>query len=306
MAEIPAKTIPSLVSVVTPSLNQGGFIEETIKSVLSQDYSKIEHIVVDGGSTDSTTDILAHFEGRIRWVSEPDRGQADAVNKGFSMARGEILGWLNSDDTYLPGAISTVAEYFARHPEVVMVYGDAYFIDRDGRITGEYSTEQFRFERLAESCYICQPTVFIRAEVFKKIGDLNVDLQTCMDYDYWIRIGKYYPSTMIAFLKGKHFANSRMHSETKTTVLQEKHYEECLETVKRHFGSISDSWICAYMNVIGVKEQMKRYEKSTLFIKAFKRLFYVTKIYGWQWGWRSFIISCKEGIKYFEGIRGFR
>jgi hypothetical protein len=181
-----------------------------------------------------------------------------------------------------------------------MVYGDAYFIDRNGKIIDKYSTEQFRFERLAESCYICQPTVFIRQEVFKTIGELDTSLNLSMDYDYWIRIGKHYPSRMIAYLRGVYLANSRMHSETKTTLMQENHYQECLETVRKHFGSVPSSWICTYMNVIGVKEQMKRYERSNLLAQALIRLFYVTKIYGWQWGWKSFIFSCKEGIKYLR------
>lgn len=292
------------VSIITPSLSQGAFIEETIKSVLSQDYPHIEHIIVDGGSSDNTLDILEKYGDRTTWISEPDRGQADAVNKGFRMAKGDILGWLNSDDTYNPGAIRTAVEYLTQHPEVVMVYGDAYYIDREGRITGKYSTEPFRFERLAESCIICQPTVFIRAEVFKRIGELDVNLQFCMDYDYWIRIGKCYPSAKIAYLKGRYLANSRMHSETKTFRMPERHFEESMETVKRHFGSVSHSWMCAYMNVIGVREQMKRYEKSNVIAKALIRLFYVAKIYGLQWGWRSFIVSCKEGIKYLRNRSG--
>jgi glycosyltransferase involved in cell wall biosynthesis len=276
-------------------------LEETIRSVLSQDYPHVEHIIVDGGSTDGTLEVLKAFGDKIIWISEPDRGQADAVNKGFRLAKGDILGWLNSDDTYNPGAVATAVEYFNRHPEVVMVYGDAYYIDREGKIIGRYSTEPFRFERLAESCFICQPSVFIRADVVKRIGELDVNLQLCMDYDYWIRIGKHYPAAMIRYLQGKYFANSRMHGETKTVTMEESHYRECLETVKRHFGSIPNSWICAHMNVVGVKEQMRRHEKSNILVKALVRLFYVTKKYGWRWGWRSFIVSCKEGIKYLRG-----
>jgi glycosyltransferase involved in cell wall biosynthesis len=293
------------VSIVTPSLNQGSFIGETINSVLSQDYPYVEHIIVDGGSTDNTLEVLHTYGDKIIWISEPDSGQADAVNKGFRMAQGDILGWLNSDDTYNPGTVRAVFEYFTQHPQVVMVYGDAYFIDRDGRVTGKYSTEQYRYERLAESSFICQPTVFIRAEVFKRTGDLDVNLQTCMDYDYWIRIGKCYPATKIAYLKGKYLANSRMHSETKTFRMQERHYEESMETAKRHFGFVSDSWICSYINVLGVREQMKRYEKNNLIARAFIRLFFVAKVYGLRWGWRSFIISFKEGIKYFRNMFGY-
>jgi glycosyltransferase involved in cell wall biosynthesis len=292
------------VSIITPSLGQGAFVGETIRSVLSQDCPYVEHIIIDGGSTDNTFEVLNAYRDKITWISEPDRGQADAVNKGFRMAKGDILGWLNSDDTYNPGAVAEVVEYFARHPEVVMVYGDAYYIDRHGKIIGRYPTEQFRFERLAESSFICQPAVFIRADVVKKVGELDAGLQLCMDYDYWIRIGKNYPSTMIKYLEGKYLANSRVHGETKTVTMEESHYRECLETVKRHFGSIPHSWICAYMNVVGVTEQMRRHQKSNVVTKSLIRLFYVSKKYGWLWGWRSLVVSCKEGIKHLKRRSG--
>lgn len=122
-----------LVSIVTPSYNQGRYIEKTIRSVLNQDYPDLEYIVVDGGSTDHTLDILRKYEGRIRWVSERDGGQSEAVNKGFRMSRGEILGWLNSDDTYCPGAVRQAVTFLMEHPSVAMVYGDGYEIDEQGK-----------------------------------------------------------------------------------------------------------------------------------------------------------------------------
>ncbi len=119
-----------LVTIVTPSFNQAGFIEETIQSVIAQDYQPIEHLVIDGGSTDGTLELLRKYQDHLSWVSEPDRGQTDAINKGFRRAHGAILCWLNADDVLMPGAISTVASYFESHPQVSFVYGDVLAIDR--------------------------------------------------------------------------------------------------------------------------------------------------------------------------------
>jgi glycosyltransferase involved in cell wall biosynthesis len=282
-----------LISIITPSLNQGKFIEETIKSVLSQDYPQLEYLVMDGGSADNTVDILKKYEDRIQWNSGPDRGQADAVNKGFSMARGDILGWINSDDTYLPGAVSTVVEHFLQNPEIIMVYGDAYFIDGDGNVTGKYPSEHFRLKRLAEVCFLSQPAVFIRTEVFRKIGLLDINLQTCMDYEYWIRIAKAYPDSAIAYLKGKFLANSRSHSENKSTRLREIHYKEGMETAKKYFGYVSPFWMVGYM--IGrADEKMSSFEKSNIILRTLLSAFYITKIFGLRRGYEYVVVFLKE------------
>src|SRR5262245_11033457 len=151
-----------LVSIVTPSYNQGRYIEATIQSVLEQDYHHLEYLVLDGGSTDQTLTVLQRYEDRLLWISEKDRGQADAINKGFRLAQGQILGWLNSDDTYLPGTIRRVVDYFQTRRDVGMVYGEGYHVDASGKIIERYYTEPFSFQRLAEICFICQPTVFMR------------------------------------------------------------------------------------------------------------------------------------------------
>ena len=123
-----------LVSIVTPSFNQARFLRETIESVLNQNYPRIEYIVVDGGSNDGSQEILASYgESISSWMSEPDSGQTDALNKGFSMARGEIFAWLNSDDTYLPNAVSAAVQYLQDHPEIGMMYGKAFYMDEDGQ-----------------------------------------------------------------------------------------------------------------------------------------------------------------------------
>ena len=284
-----------LVSIITPSLNQGRFIEDTICSVLSQDYPQMEYIVIDGGSTDDTLEILRKYDKRLQWISEPDLGQGDAVNKGFSMARGEILGWLNSDDTYTPRAVSTIVQYFLQSPETVMVYGDAHFIDSHGHVTGEYPSERFRMKGLAKRCFLSQPAVFIRAEVFRKVGPFNTRLQTCMDYEYWIRIGKSYPETAIAYLKGTFLANSRSYSENKSARFREIHYKEAMETAQKYFGFVLPFWKVAYM--IGIaEERMKNFENSNVILRALLRMFYISKIFGVRWAYRYFIISFEEWL----------
>lgn len=132
-----------LISIITPSYNQGRYIEETILSVLNQDYPRVEYLVMDGDSTDNTREILAKYGTRLTWSSERDGGQADAINTGFRAATGDIFGWINSDDTYLPGALSKIVRYFQTHPDIDLVYGEGHLVDADGVILDRYPTEPF-------------------------------------------------------------------------------------------------------------------------------------------------------------------
>ena len=178
------------VSVVTPSFNQGQFIERTLQSVRSQTGAQISHLVVDGGSTDNTIDIIRNFGDEVKWVSEQDKGQADAVNKGILGTDGEIIGWLNSDDIYYPGAISKVVTFFDAHPEIDVIYGMADHIDRDDKAFEAYPSEPWNFERLKDACFICQPATFFRRRVVEQHGLLDDNLHYCMDYEFWLRLGK--------------------------------------------------------------------------------------------------------------------
>ncbi len=235
-----------LVSIITPSYNQGRFIEETILSVLTQDYPSIEYIIVDGGSTDETLAILGKYCNRIRWYSEEDLGQSNAINKGLRVAKGEILAYLNSDDTYLPGAIRRAVHYFTvDHPDSYFVYGEGYHINEKGTIIDRYPTEPFDFRHLAETCFICQPATFWKRDVIEKIGLFDENLQYAMDYDYWIRVAKQYGN--LGYIN-EYLANSRFYRETKTMSKRFEVHEEILKVIRKHYGkgNVPSTWIFAY------------------------------------------------------------
>lgn len=184
------------VSIVTPSLNQDRFLEHTILSVLGQDYPHVEYLIIDGGSTDACTDVIRNYEDRLAfWVSEPDNGQSEAINKGWRKSSGEILAWLNADDSYCPGALRTVAGIFAHEPEVVLVHGAAQTYDKDGQIllctNNPYSMDPLEMIACCGGVST-QPSVFIRRSVLDDVGYLREDLHYVMDWEYWIRIGLRY------------------------------------------------------------------------------------------------------------------
>lgn len=223
-----------LISIVTPSFNQGAYIEETIKSVLNQDRSDVEYLVVDGGSTDNTLDILRKYDKKIQWLSEKDNGQTDAINKGIRMTNGEIVAWLNSDDVYLPGAIQKVMNCFHRHPDVKMVYGQSHFIDTAGKIVGKYPTEPFDFERLAMFNIVCQPATFFRRDAFNDVGELDPGLHYVMDYDLWIRLARKF---QVRYLP-EFLSSYRLHETSKTVAYDHAlhNHKEGLDITLRHYN----------------------------------------------------------------------
>ena len=246
-----------LVSIITPSLNQGRFIRKTIESVLSQDYPRLEYLVMDGGSTDETLDILRSYGDRITWRSGPDGGQAAAVNSGVRLAKGEILGWLNSDDTYQPGAVKAVVDHLTAHPETAVVYGDAYYIDEHDAVIGTYPTEDFDLNRLAEACLICQPTAFIRRSAIEAVGLLDTTLHYCMDYDLWIRLGRRFHIDRI----DRSLANSRRYLDTKSFARREPMFQEIYTVVQRSFGRVPPHWkVCrAYYRLVDLSWPLARW-----------------------------------------------
>lgn len=221
-----------LVTVVTPSYNQGAFIRETIESVLSQDYPNVEYIVVDGGSNDGTLDILRSYGDRFHWISEKDKGQSDAINKGFRMARGEIVAWLNSDDTYEPGAVAAAVSFLREHPDISLAYGRGYLIDREGKKLTEFLPAQ-TFDLWMLAYYwdpILQPTTFFRKAPLERFGFLDEGLNWCMDWDLWLKFGLYEKAGFLdAFL-----ANSREYGETKTSTGGLKRLWEIWRMLRRY------------------------------------------------------------------------
>ena len=177
------------ISVVSPSYNQGRFIETCIKSVLQQEFPNFEHIVVDGGSTDETLEILGKYD-HVKWISESDQGMQDALNKGFRMATGEIIGWLNTDDYYLPGCFAKVANYFLSHPETDVLYGDYRWVDQDGRVTQlrrEIDFDVFILKYL-HVLYIPTTATFIHKRVASGRPLINLDYSYAMDYELFLRL----------------------------------------------------------------------------------------------------------------------
>lgn len=217
-----------MISIVTPSLNQAKFIEETIESVLSQagDFF-LEYIIMDGGSTDGSLEIVRKYENLLkekkysivckgieyRWVSAPDKGQADAINRGFRMSRGEIIAYLNSDDLYVRDALSKAADHFRRNPAIGMAYGDAYGIELNGE-TRYYKAgkRKFSFDTMKRKNVVFQPAVFVRRKVLEKAGYLNAAFNIVLDYEWFVRIAKYFQGGHIA----SPLATFRRHAETKT------------------------------------------------------------------------------------------
>jgi len=180
-----------LVSIITPSFNQAAYLEQTILSVLEQDYSHIEYIVVDGASTDNSVEIIKKYESKLAyWVSEKDNGQADAINKGFARATGEIIAWLNSDDYYLAGTISAAVKIFEEHPEVLLVYGNMLAVDEHGKTFNTLNYKQLTLEDLLCFQIIGQPAVFMRRSALQITSGLNPAFHFLLDHHLWIRLAQ--------------------------------------------------------------------------------------------------------------------
>ena len=220
-------------SIVTPSYNSGAYIEETIQSVRQQSYKNFEHIVIDGCSTDNTTAILEQHD-HLCWVSEPDRGQSDAINKGFRLADGDIFAWQNADDLYFPQTFETVAAFFQQHPSVDFVYGYYQLIDTDGEWIcdvrpGEWNQWLFAHGRGSP----LQPTVFWRRRISERVGEIDERLHYCMDIDFFARACKHFSFRRIPEMLGQF----RVHPESKTQAgtNRQKIMKENREVLSRHF-----------------------------------------------------------------------
>jgi glycosyltransferase involved in cell wall biosynthesis len=232
-----------LISIVTPSYNQGRFIRATIESVLTQDYPRLEYWIIDGGSTDETLAVIREFEGdpRMRWVSERDHGQADAINKGLSRCQGEFVAWLNSDDTYLPGALSRLAATLGANPAQSAVYGDAQFTDADGKHMSIAYGRPYHVLELLRLTIPVQPTVLMRATALREAGLLDEQFHYGLDSELWARLARVGP---MAYVPGV-AATYRLHPASKTVGSQDGFYREWLTIIDRFFADVRQSTLYA-------------------------------------------------------------
>lgn len=225
-----------LVTVVTPSYNQAKYLERTILSVLGQDYPHLEYIVIDGGSSDGSLEIIQKYAGRLHsWVSEADLGQTDAINKGFARANGQILAWLNSDDTYNPGAIREAVQFLQEHADVGLVYSDTNFINAQDEVIGAFPAAQTDRTRLLRGyVHIPQQSAFFRADLWKKVGPLDPSFFFAMDYDLWVRLSAL---AALVYYPRKIWANFRLHADGKTIASDDRCWPEMLRVHRREGGS---------------------------------------------------------------------
>lgn len=214
------------ISIVTPSYNQGQFIEETIRSVLLQNYDNFEYIIIDGGSHDNSLEIIRKYQDYLSyWVSEPDRGQTHAINKGLSLATGDIVAYLNSDDIYLPGTFQKVIDFFHKNPDIDMLYGNLIHIDKNSQIIDTMCCGPLDINKLFSfHYYFPQASVFLRKKIVEKIGLFDESLHLNMDYDYWMRLsfeGKmaHIPETL---------ACARLYPEAKSQFFAQDYMQENL------------------------------------------------------------------------------
>lgn len=236
-----------------PSLNQARFIGASIDSVLKQDYENLELIIQDGGSEDETIRILEQLvasDPRLKWESRSDNGPADAIQRAFSKVRGEIIGWLNSDDLFAPGALSNAQRAFNDHPDWIMCYGHGEHIDESGRRINDYPTKppSIGVDGFNAGCFICQPTVFFKTPLLSLLGSIDQTLKTAFDYDYWIRAFKAVPDR-IGFID-RVLARSRLHQDCITQRMRQSVALEGLYLSQKHFGSAQSHWLVTHIEEI--------------------------------------------------------
>ena len=224
-----------LVSIITPSYNQAKFLRRTIESVLNQDYPNLEYIVMDGASNDGSIEIIQEYADRLTyWESVKDKGQTDAINKGFNRATGKYVAWLNSDDVYYPGAISEAVAYLEDHPEVGLVYGDCDFLDAEDHVIGKFPAAQTDHKLLKQGyVHVPQAAAFLPREMWLKVGPLDPSFFFAMDYDLWVRISRLAP---LVYLPGHTWAGFRLHDDAKTIVADAQCWPEMLRVHYRDGG----------------------------------------------------------------------
>ena len=227
-----SETFPK-ISIITVSFNQGQFIEDNILSVINQNYPNIEHIIIDAGSTDGTLDILKKHDKHLNWVSEPDKGQSDGLNKGFKKATGDIIGWFNSDDRITLGALHKVAHFFMEHPEEIAVVGNQVIIDEQGNKIKTIHSRSYSFDYLINHARgITQNSTFFKRSVFDRIGYIDETLHYAMDRDLFIRIAKVKTMSYLA----ENLGEFRIQPDAKTAEGSYKFAKELIKIRKKYKG----------------------------------------------------------------------
>jgi glycosyltransferase involved in cell wall biosynthesis len=250
------------VTIITPSFNQVDYLEATIQSVLAQTYPNIEYFVIDGGSTDGSVDVIRAYQHELSgWVSEKDRGQTDAINKGFNMATGEIIAWLNSDDTYYPDAVEKAVAFLNSHPNVGLVYGDANYIDQQGQVIGRFPAAQTSLHQLRRGyVHIPQQASFFRKALWDRVGPLDPDFYFAMDYDLWVRLAAV---SEIRYVN-QTWANFRLHQDAKTISADDRCWPEMLKVHYRNGGK--------WFSVIQMKYYLRKLAAPLITYQRKKRL----------------------------------
>ena len=232
------------ISIVTPSYNQGQYIEETILSVINQNYPNLEYIIIDGGSTDNTVDIIKKYEQHINyWISEPDRGQSDAINKGLEQCTGEIFGWINSDDYYCENALNVIGANFTEDIHVLCGYSRR-FDNKKGAESSDVKLARtslhYELEKDLLSHYFIQVPTFFKCSVVKELGGVNQNLHFVMDSELWLRYLLKYQYNKIKFIDDR-LANYRLHDSSKTIAQQQGFQEEMLKVYQRLYALLGFS-----------------------------------------------------------------
>jgi len=257
-----------LVSIVIPSFNQANFIEQAILSIITQSYNNVECIVIDAASKDGTIEILNKYSNKIHWISEPDKGESDGINKGILMCHGEIYGRVNSDDMLASGAVKKVAENFLLHPEVDVVYGDCVLIDENGNSYRSRSFKvihEFTFRKMLRIWYgiLPAPAVFMKKSVLDDIGVQDLSLNHAADYDLWCRIAqKGYRFKYLAEV----LAMFRVHAEQKSNLIK-KHHSEILRVTKKYGSWIDILFTRSHLGYLSLLTCIGRFKRAILSIK---------------------------------------
>ena len=262
-----------LVSIITASYNQGRFIEDTLRSVRDQDYPHIEHIVIDGASTDQTVDILKRYEGTypMRWISKPDRGHADALCNGFRQANGEILAWLNSDDVYLPGAIRRVVDTFQRHPDTDLVHGDIWGIDAEGRLLSKRRlTLLDTYDFVGQGNCLAQPATFWTRRIYDRVGGIDSRYYFQMDLEFFIRVAAV---GRLRHLRA-YLAKMRLHPDGKMVKAEQIRLKELGELQQLYLTreGARDLWGLRYTRPFLLSRQFMRFALQGDFLYASRKV----------------------------------